>query len=210
MSGVFGRTNLALPDVWLRLVAPPEPADGWIEGLVAAAVDSGAPLDVSAAPVLWGPPLRGSSPFLVAFGTNEPEAATDSDHACDLVSAHLIQVLSSLGRSGLDLYFLTVRRAWEEHQVDGALRALEAARADGLVRHVGLAASGPPLAALSVWQFRDAFEVLFVPDAEADAALRPLAEARRVGVLSGAPDGQPRLVRVGTPAEVIAACGVPA
>jgi hypothetical protein len=133
LSEVFGRTNEALPDVWLRLVAPSLPTDGWIGDLVSAAVATGAPLDVTAAPVLWGPALRREGLFLVAFGTHEPEHATDSDHACDLVSAHLVQVLSALGRPSLDLYFLTVRRAWEEHQTDGALRALESARADGLV-----------------------------------------------------------------------------
>jgi hypothetical protein len=206
LSEVFGRTNEALPDVWLRLVAPSLPTDGWIGDLVSAAVATGAPLDVTAAPVLWGPALRREGLFLVAFGTHEPEHATDSDHACDLVSAHLVQVLSALGRPSLDLYFLTVRRAWEEHQTDGALRALESARADGLVRHVGLSVAGSPLAALGLWQFRDAFEAVYAPDAEAERVVRPLAESRRVGVLT--PYGSPRLVPVSTPGEVRAACGV--
>lgn len=187
MSNLFGRTNRTFARVWLSLQANEGPAEGWAPQLADAAADSGAVLDISNQPGYWGELLRGRDVPLLAFGGTECENAVSADHATDLLSAHIFQTLSSLGRIGLDFYFLRVRRGWEEFQVDGAFRALETAREDGLIRHFGLWAEGHPLAVLGWWQFRDAFEAVMIPHhprAEDYAeTLAPLARERRVGLV---------------------------
>ena len=147
--------------------------------------------------------MRGADEVvLVQQGTYQIERATSEDHATDLVQAHLIETLSAVGRDCLDFYFLRIRRTLEEYQVNGALAALEAARGEGHLRFLGLHATGHPLAALGLWQFHDAFEVLLLPDDEdARTTLEPLAKQRRVGVI-GVGFGDPRLVTVRSSEEI--------
>lgn len=131
--------------------------------------------------------MRGTDAALMTRGGADIVNAADEPGAGNLVSAHLLETLSGIGREYIDFYFLRIRTALEEFQLNGALEALEAARDEGLVRYFGLAAEGSGFAVLGSWQFRDAFEVLLVPDRTEDEAsystLVPLARERRVGVV---------------------------
>lgn len=203
MNPVFGRTNIPVPDVWLRLVAGDDPA-----ALASAAIASGLPLDLSSQPALWGGLLRTRPEFekalIMARSSIDFERATDEDHAVHLVHAHLIEVLSALGRGSVDFYFVRIRRGLAEFQINGVLQALELAREDGLFRFTGLAVEGPALVVRGVWQSHDAFEALLVgPEG---ASLLPVASDRRVGVLHEG-EGTPRLITVRNVNELEAAIG---
>ena len=89
-----------------------------------------------------------------------------------------------------------MRRAWEEFQLAGVFGALEAARSEGHVKFIGLAAEGSALAALGTWQFHDAFEALLVGDKPGLDQLGPMAKERRVGVLGRDLDADARLATV--------------
>lgn len=182
-EGVLGRTNRAFPPVWLSLSVPASSSD--LDGLVDAALKSGAPLDLSTSPGLWGGRMRGTDAVLTCLSNIGYEEATNEDHATDLIQAHLIETLSCIGREHWDIYFLRVRRAVEEYQVSGALRAMELARQEGHIRYMGIACDGPALATLGMWQFHDAFDVIRIPqNADAYGTLAPLARERRVGIVS--------------------------
>jgi len=135
--------------------------------------------------------MRGAGAVLVATGTPEYERATDEAHACDLVQAHLIEVLSAIGREMIDIYFFRVREMAEEFQISGALRAMEMAKQEGHIGHMGIRCDGSSLATLGVWQFHDAFDILLVPRNHRDGAayemLAPLAAERRVGLVTSQP-----------------------
>jgi hypothetical protein len=208
-KNLLGRTNLEFPSKWLALAAPEggfvdeSPAD-----FVRTARDSGLPIDFSSQPALWGGCMRGADEVvLIQQGTYQIERATSEDHATDLMQAHLIETLSAVGRDCLDFYFLRIRRALEEYQINGALAALEAARNEGHLKFLGLHATGHPLAALGLWQFHDAFEAVLLPDdQEAWTTLEPLAKQRRVGVV-GFGKGDPRLITVRSSADVLRVTG---
>jgi aryl-alcohol dehydrogenase-like predicted oxidoreductase len=189
---LLGRTNRAFPPVWLSLSVPRGPArEGWLEDLVDGALEAGTVVDVSNRPGLWGGKMRGTDALLMTVGGVEIENAVDEGHAANLLQANLIENLCAVGRECLDFYFLRVRRALDEAQLAGALRALEMARAEGHVRYIGLCCDGPGIAVLGAWQFHDAFEVLLVPrnhyDDSAFQTLEPVARERRVGVVTSRP-----------------------
>ena len=136
--------------------------------------------------------MRGDdSLFLTQMSTSGYERANDDRHAGDLIQAHLIETLSSIGREWIDVYFLRVRRAVDEAQLSGALEAMELARQEGHIRYLGIVCDGSSLATLGMWQFHDAFDLLLVPrnhyDDEAYRTLAPLARERRVGVVTSRP-----------------------
>lgn len=187
VPSVFGRTNQTFSSLWLSLqLGLDDPSE-----LALEAAQGGHPLDVTNNIALWGGLLREQEFPAVVFGTHEAENAVDENHAATLVSAHIVQSISSLGGKPITFYFLPIRRAWEEFQIDGTLQALEMAREDGLIKHFGLWAEGHPLAVLGWWQFRDAFEALMIPHhplSEQHAkTLLPLAHERRVGVVGCQP-----------------------
>jgi aryl-alcohol dehydrogenase-like predicted oxidoreductase len=103
----------------------------------------------------------------------------------------LIECLSSIGREHLDFYFVRMRRGVEEYQISGVLQALELAKQEGHVKHIGLCCDGSAFASLAMWQFHDAFEVLLVPrnarQTDAYETLAPLAQQRRVGIVTSRP-----------------------
>ncbi|HEY0868596.1 MAG TPA: hypothetical protein VGE01_14525 [Fimbriimonas sp.] len=179
----FGRTNRVLPAVWLQLAQPDGAAPNAYEDLAASALASGAPIDLTTGPALWGGFMRGTDAFLTIAGNRDYERATDDRHSADLVSAHLLESLSAIGRESWDIYFLRVRQAVEEYQISGALEALEMAKQEGHVRYLGLLCDGPALATLGMWQFHDAFEALLVKDQDGFDTLSPMAKSRRVGVV---------------------------
>lgn len=193
-SQVFGRTNQVFPATWLSLQIPLDADE--IQPLAEAAGQSGLPIDVSVAPALWGGKLRGTEAVLSCFSSTAYETATESAHAVDLTQAHLIEVLSCLGREHLDFYFVRVRQMVEEFQISGVLEALEWAKQEGHIRFMGLACEGPPLSSLATWQFHDAFEAVYLPNSEAESMLGTLARQRRVGILRS-PSAAPAIPTMG-------------
>jgi hypothetical protein len=191
-SNVLGRTNVEYPKVWASLGVSGENTP---EELVSAVRELRIPIDISSQPALWGGFLRGGEDVLVQRGTTHYERANSQDHATDLMQAHMIEVLSSIGREMIDFYFLRVRRAVEEFQINGVMAALEFAKQEGHIRHIGLLADGPSLAVQSVWQFHDAFEVVLLPSQPEQElkALIGLAQQRRVGIVQVTPDTQPQM-----------------
>ncbi len=159
--------------------------------MVQAAVESGLPLDISSNPALWGGYLQRTDAVISVAGTSAFEHANDETHATDLVSAHLIECLSCIGREYLDFYFVRLGTAVEEFQISGVLQAMEIAKQEGHVRHIGLYCAGPAFASLAMWQFHDAFEALLVPrnhrQSDKYSTLAPLAAQRRVGVVTCSP-----------------------
>lgn len=181
----LGRTNTEFPAAWAALRVDPQTTP---EALVTAVRELHVPIDISSQPALWGGFLRGGTDVLVQKSTIQYERATSQDHSTDLLQAHLIETLSSIGREMVDFYFLRVRRAVEEYQLNGALAALEFAKQEGHIRFLGIAAEGHAIAVQSVWQFHDAFDVLYAPSEGADPLIS-LAAQRRVGVvMSGSGD----------------------
>ena len=135
--------------------------------------------------------MRGTNATLIAIGATDYENGNDEAHTCDLVQAHLIETLSAIGREHIDIYYFRVRQMPEEYQLSGALQALELAKQEGHVGHIGLCCDGPSFATLGAWQFHDAFETLLVPrnhySTEAYDTLAPLARERRVGIVTNSP-----------------------
>ena len=171
----FGRTNQMVPPVWFRPELGDDP-----QVLMAAVVSTGAVIDISSAPLIWGNFIRGGNHVLFARGSLDFERAISHESAIDLVCAHLIQTLSTIGRESLDFFALPFRRAVEDHQLEGALEAIELAKGDGLIKHGGLLCEGPELASLNMWRFHDAFE--FIVLNQHSPELEALAKERRVGV----------------------------
>lgn len=200
---VLGRTNRVFPPVWLELQVPPTPSDNWLENLVGAARATGAPIDVSTSPGLWGNALRGCTNDLIARGGTTVEQATSTDHAAILMQAEILQTLCALNRESIDIFFLRIRGKLEENQIEGALEALEMAKQEGHIRHLGISAEGPALAVLGTWHLHDAFELILVPK-QSYSTLAPLAEERRVGIVTCEilEKSHPVLVGVRTPQEI--------
>ncbi len=186
---LLGRTNLEFPSVWLSLSAPRSPVS--YSELVGAALEAKVPIDITSQPALWGGHLRGTEAFLTCLSTTDYLHASDDKRAADFTQAHLIEVLSGIGREHIDIYFVRVTQAAEEYQITGLLEALENARQEGHIRFIGVACDGPSLATLGLWQFHDAFDVILVPrnhyDDESYQTLNPLASQRRVGVVTSRP-----------------------
>lgn len=156
-----------------------------------AARESGRPVEAGSTPTLWGEALHGAKNPLVLRGCVEIENATSFDHASDIVGAFLIEQLSAWQRTSADFFYLSVRRALEEFQIDGALAALSSAKEEALVQHIGLSVEGPALAVASMWRFHDAFETVMVkrnPACEDDyQQVKQTADSRRVGVVTRSP-----------------------
>jgi hypothetical protein len=197
-QGFFGRTNQPFPRHWLALEVPQVSSE--IDPLVAAALASGLPIDVTSQPGLWGGKMRGTDATLMCVSAADYERATDDRHAADLIQANLIEALSCIGREHFDLYFLRLRTRLSESVLNGVLEALEMARQEGHIRFLGLACDGPVDAILPQWQLHDAFEALLTADREATEVLGGMARQRRVGhVVRDGDGGDARLIRVSDP-----------
>ncbi len=184
----FGRTNKVFPTIWPKLLQPTDSTEA--HKMAELAIQWQAPIEISSSQVMWGHYLRGADvPFIGLIG-REVSRAGDAASASRMLQASLLALLSALGRDCLEFCFLPVKTALEEHQISGALEAMEEAREEGLVKFFGLQVLGSPWAAQSVWQFHDAFEAVMIPQTpsgECEASLRPMAESRRVGVVISSP-----------------------
>lgn len=180
----FGRTNESFAPRWLRLVT------GSVDSahdVVQAALKQDTVIDISTNPGLWGGQMRGTVAKLMALGISDLDRATGDRHAADLLDAHLIQILSSIGREWIDFYFLPILKPLRSDQLQGALSSLENARQDGHVRHLGIYGFADKASLETGWRNADAFEALWLmegmdPEVEADAI--QMANERRVGVVS--------------------------
>ena len=145
--------------------------------------------------------MRGTEATLCCSSAFDYEEATEQAHATDLVQAHLIETLSCIGRDYWDFYFLRVRRTVPEFVISGVLEALEMARQEGHIRHIGLHSVGDANPTIGLWRLHDAFEAILIerdPD-----PLVALARERRVGVVSPLPiEGATRLLSVTNRAEI--------
>ncbi len=181
---LLGRTNASVPPVWLSLRA--ERADS-LEAIISVAEESQTPIDVTTLPALCGRYLREARVLVAAELPADYASATGGIQAADLMSAGILQTLCSLGRPALDIAFLRISA--EDERLDGAMEALESARAEGHIRWLGLRCDSR--VALSSWHSHDAFEVVDVPRNHwADGLYRevlPLAKDRRVGVITSRP-----------------------
>ena len=207
-NGVLGRTNQSFPSTWLSLVAAGRNVAG-AKDLIDTALEAKTVIDISSGPALWGGQMRGTNATLMMIASTGIAKAMDEQHAHDLVQAHLIEVLSSIGRENIDLYFLSIEERLQEMQISGALIALEEARQEGNVRFVGIAAKDI-FATQNVMHFHDAFELLLLDESNAQSgALKHLAKSRRVAIVTKTNDpereaasGEAILVRVKTPDEI--------
>lgn len=185
-EGVFGRTNERVPRLWFGLMPGGDPAE-----LVREVASEPAVVDVSGHAGLFGHLLHGVEVQTASFGGLEIENAGDANHAATLVGAHLVETLSSIGRSTLDYYFLRVRKRLREEQVLGALNVLDEAKGEGTVRFIGLYVEGDGSGATGMWQFHDAFEVAMADRnparEEVFGAVKGMARERRVGLASSRP-----------------------
>jgi aryl-alcohol dehydrogenase-like predicted oxidoreductase len=166
-------------------------------------------IDISSSPALWGGFMRGTDATLMTVGASDLERAMDEAHAHDLVQAHLIETLCSIGREHVDFYFLPVRASLAESQLSGALIALEEARQEGHVRFTGIAVQDPT-AAMGILQFHDAFEAVLLE--QPSSPVRLLAQSRRMAIVTRTteepPAGEASLIMVSTSEEVELAMGL--
>lgn len=166
-----------------------------------AALASGLPLDLSTSPALWGGQMRGTSAVLACVGSYDYEIASNTNHAIDLVQAHLIESLSCIGRDYWDFYFFRVRSSVSESVLAGILEALEMARQEDHIRFVGICSEGLAMTTFGLWQLHDGFEVLMVKDGASLSTLKGLARERRVAIV--APEGgDARLLSVRSAEEI--------
>jgi aryl-alcohol dehydrogenase-like predicted oxidoreductase len=125
-------------------------------------------------------------------GGAEVEMAPSERLACDWIQAHFIEALSAVGRDWFDFYFLRIRSNLAEHQVNGALLALENARQEGHIRHIGIDCLGSDESVRRSWQLHDAFEVALIHDPE--SRLIGFARERRVGIVTTFPSAHTTLL----------------
>lgn len=169
------RANTSFSPVWLSLRWSADSGDPSV--LLAAAVESGLPLDLTRNAPLWRSGL-GEEAFIVAFGGREAANAGDEENAANLVEASIFQASCALGQT-IGLYVLDVRSEWTQEQMRGALAALELARSDGIVRFSGLACDDARILQ-SVWQDNDGFEFVLMSGEQWTPELANLGKQRGV------------------------------
>lgn len=180
----FGRTNLAVPEVWFR-ISPRAIKEDSIE-VISKALDSEEyVVDIHNAPVLLGHALSESQARLMHVGDGLAWSTSSREAAANIVSANVLSSLSTLRGRQIDFWFLDLDRAPEQYQLDGALQALTEARQDGLIGSICLRITKNIYAGLSTWRFNDAFEVVTTHGIRADdhTGIVGLAAERRVGLL---------------------------
>ena len=183
---VFGRTNERVPRLWFGLMT----GGGDPSALVEEVCSEPAVVDVSGNAGMFGHLLHGKDVQIATFGGWEIAQCVDAASAANMVGAHLVETLSSLGRESIDYYFLRVRGALTEDQINGALNVLDEAKTDGVIRFLGLYVDGPLQTVMGMWRFHDAFEAVMVPRhplSDAYGGVKDFALEKRVGVATSHP-----------------------
>ena len=174
------------------------------------AVKSRLPLDVTRGKSVWRSAIGDCQSQLIGFGTDAFAMARSRQDACDIVSAEIVEFLSSMNGVSLAFFFVPVRRAYETFQWDGVIEALSLAKEDSLIRHIGLSCEGPSLAALLDWQFRDCYDAIVVKNEDARSDLHGLASERRVALIADYPQADatlPHIHSVCSTQEIVAIAG---
>lgn len=147
-------------------------------------------IDATGMPAILGARLRKPRQFMIRGGLGLENAGT-AGRAADQMGGEIIEALSSTLQTSLEFFMLRIRSPLEEHQIEGALSALEEAKTDGLIGHIGLSVESP--AAIPIWQLNDGFDIVLVsPTEDLYVQTLKLATARRVGLVvdGNAPDGE--------------------
>ncbi|HEY3781675.1 MAG TPA: hypothetical protein VGL56_11355 [Fimbriimonadaceae bacterium] len=152
---------LSTSRLWFSLSLPGNPKE--LEPLAEAAVKSDCPIDISSQPALWGHYLRGANREIVAIGGLDLTLATSFDHAADLVYAKMLEILCAIGQETMSCFFLPVYGRETAVQMQGAVRAVSNARAEGNLQNVGVYAAGNADFALQQLQRYEVFEVILAP-----------------------------------------------
>ncbi len=196
---ILGRTNRSFAPVWFRPIAGADDEATATAIASAAEAHSGTLVDASAQPLLWGGLLRGFRGGFLTRSARDLERATGEAHAADLVEAHLIETLSSLGRESIEVYCLRVRARMATETMSGALQALERARNEGMVHAFGILPEDTE-SGRQIWERHDAFEVALLPP---NSGLESFATRRRCGIVYlGKANAEPRLIEVSSADEV--------
>lgn len=136
---------------------------------------------------LWGAELRDSKCDWVVCGGSKVGNSPTQEHAMNEMTGEIVSSVAGSPDGFVSIYFLSVARAWEEHQINGALAALESAKAEGLVGSIGLHVAGSALGVASLWRFHDGFDVVLTshnPRTERDyQSVVATALDRRVGLV---------------------------
>lgn len=174
------------PDEWWRLVGFED-----LELISNDLRESPRPVLVQGSKSIWANNLRQAGCDWLVCSSGEVENSLSEEDAAGKIMGEVVQEVSCSPDGEISIWFLSVKRAWEEFQINGALVGLEAAREEGLVRHLGLHVAGSAVGVASLWRFHDAFDVVLCrPGAEFDGIVAT-AQERRVGVIQdgGAPLG---------------------
>jgi hypothetical protein len=180
---VLGRTNKSYDRTWVRPIF-----GGELDSLLDYLGEYEGVIDATAMPAILGARLTKPRQFMIRGGLGLPNAGTASQSA-DSVGGEIIEALSSTLQTSLEFFLLRIREPLEEHQIEGALGALDEARGEGLIHHLGIAVESP--AALPIWQLNDGFDIVLVsPEGNLYVESKKLAVARRVGLVvdGNAPD----------------------
>ncbi|MBX3115321.1 MAG: hypothetical protein KF836_12215 [Fimbriimonadaceae bacterium] len=136
---------------------------------------------------LWAAELRDAKCDWVVCGGAKVGNAHNQEQAMNHMTGEIIAAVAGSPDGVVSIYFLSVARAWEEHQINGALAALQSAKEEGLIGSIGLHVAGSALGVASLWRFHDAFDVVLVPHnprTEKDyQGVVATASDRRVGVV---------------------------
>jgi hypothetical protein len=150
--------------------------------LLAAAVATKLPLDLSLNTSLWGMGLEPDTSIVVVGGI-DIENAVSQEHAADLLESYLFQVICSLRGKSIETFFLDIRKPLKPHQIQGALETIETARTDGILKFVGLHSTSSDNL-MSAWTDNDAFEFIMAPQDSLTETVVSLSRSRGVGLVT--------------------------
>ncbi|MFM9873132.1 MAG: hypothetical protein ACKVQS_06665 [Fimbriimonadaceae bacterium] len=184
MAEVLGRTNRVWADEWWRLIGFRD-----LEHLGSALRENSRPVLADGSPSIWANELRGAGCDWLVTNSGGCEFGRSEEDAAGKMMGEIVQAVSCSPDGNVAIWFLTVAKPWEEYQINGALAALDSAREEGLVRHLGLHVAEGAMAVASLWRFHDAFDVVLCrPGDELDGVVATARE-RRVGVVQDGGEG---------------------
>lgn len=154
-------TKQALPSIWLKLHFDLNKES---EQLSLFLSENNIACDLSTQPSLWGHILsKWTGPCMIK-GNFDYENVLDSQHAHDLITAHLLQSLCSIGRSSIDLFVLPVRKEIPYPILQGIKETVQQAKEENLIRYFGVALLEYSEQVLSMTTFYDFANALIIPE----------------------------------------------